>query len=704
MKNLCIPILFSVLMSSCNSPKTDKMEYPITKKGDAKDVYFGTEVKDPYRWLEDDRSVETSVWVENQNKITDAYLEKIPFREKIRKRLNTVWNYEKVSVPFKKGERYFFYKNNGLQNQSVLYVQANLNDTPVVLLDPNTLSEDGTVALAGISVSKDGKYLAYRIARAGSDWNEVFVKNIDTGKNISDHLKWLKFTSVVWLNNGFYYGRYDKPLDGKELSATNEFHKIYYHKLGDSQDDDKLIFEDEKFPKRMYSVDVSEDNKYLILSAMSASHGNALYFKKLSNKNTTFTLIVEDFEFSHSVIDNIGTKLLVLTNNGAPRYRLVEIDLDNPKKENWKNIIAQGEDVFSSVKLVADKIVVNYMKDAYSKVSVYNIDGRFDYNISLPGIGTASSMSGDKDENIAFYSYESYNTPDVSYKYDFKTKKSEIFYKPKTNFNCDDFIVEQKTFKSKDGTSVPMFIVHKKDIVLDGNNPCLLYGYGGFNISLTPSFHARRLPFLENGGVYVVANLRGGGEYGEAWHKAGTKLNKQNVFDDCIAAAEFLIKEKYTNKDKLILKGGSNGGLLVGAVINQRPDLFRVAIPEVGVMDMLRYHQFTIGWAWAGDYGTSKDSKEMFEYLYSYSPVHNVSSEANYPSIMVATADHDDRVVPAHSFKYIANLQEKYKGENPVLIRIESNAGHGAGMPTSKQIDEYTDFWSFIFYNINVKY
>jgi len=700
MKKIILPLFCCSIMVSCSNERT-KMNYPISNKVDTIDTYFGTTVADPYRWLEDDNSEETKAWVVEQNKVTDQFLKAIPFKEKIKERLSEVWNYPKVGVPFKKGDLYFHYRNDGLQNQAVLYVQSKLEDEARVLLDPNQLSDDGTVALAGISVSNDSKYLTYLIARSGSDWNEVFVKDIATGQDLKDHLKWIKFSGISWYKDGFFYAAYDAPKVGTELSNTNEFHKVYYHKLGDKQIVDKLIYEDSKFPKRLYDTTVTEDEKYLILSAMSASHGNALYFKELDKKGSDFKLITDELTFDHKVIDDINGNLLMYTNNGASKYRLVSVDVNKPSKENWKDIIPEKENVLSDVKLAGGKIIASYMQDAYSKIEILNLDGDFNYELELPGIGTAENFSGKKDEKTVFYSFESFTSPEVAYKYDFETKESEILYQAKINFNPEDFVTEQKFYTSKDGTKVPMFIIHKKGVKLNGENPCLLYAYGGFNVSLTPFFTPRRLVWLENGGVYVVANLRGGGEYGEDWHQAGTKMNKQNVFDDCIAAAEYLIDKKYTNSSKLALKGGSNGGLLVGTVINQRPDLFKVAIPEVGVMDMLRYHKFTIGWAWAGDYGTSEDSKEMFDYLHKYSPIHNIENK-NYPAVMVTTADHDDRVVPAHSFKYMATLQEKYSGDNPVVIRIESNAGHGAGMPTSKQIEEYADIWSFIFYNMNI--
>jgi len=701
MKMSALPILACFMIASCSNP-VSKMNYPITKKVDTVDTYFGTKVPDAYRWLEDDNSKETKEWVIAENSVTNDYLAKIPNRDKIKKRLTELWNYPKAGVPFKKGDLYFHYRNNGLQDQYVLFVQKSLQDTARVLLDPNKLSDDGTVALAGIAVSEDSKYLAYRIARSGSDWNELYVRDIDTGKDLKDHLMWLKFTGVAWYQNGFFYSRYDAPEEGGALSNSNEYHKVYYHKLGDSQEKDQLIYQNVKYPKRLYSVSVTDDQKFLILSEMAASNGNGLYFKDLTKKDATFHLISDDMQKKHSIVDDVNGKFLMFTNEGASNNRLVAVDAHNSISENWKEIISEKKNVLSNVNLAGGKIVATYMKDAYSEIEILNMDGKFESNLEIPGIGTVGSFSGKKDENIAFYNFTSFTTPSIAYKYDFSTGKSEIFYQPKINFNSEDFITEQKFYTSKDGTKVPMFIVYKKGLKLNGNNPCLLYGYGGFDISLTPYFTPRRMVWLENGGVFALANLRGGGEYGEKWHSAGTKMHKQNVFDDCIAAAEFLIKENYTNPQRLALKGGSNGGLLVGVVINQRPDLFKVAIPEVGVMDMLRYNKFTIGWSWAGDYGTSSDSKEMFDYLYAYSPIHNITDKIDYPAILVTTADHDDRVVPAHSFKYIATLQAKYQGDNPILIRIESKAGHGGGMPTSKQIEEYTDIWSFVFYNMGL--
>ncbi|WP_159521662.1 prolyl oligopeptidase family serine peptidase [Sunxiuqinia indica] len=694
-------ILFIVLMCSCSKKQT--IDYPVTQKGDVEDTYFETVVEDPYRWLEDDNSEETAEWVKAQNNVTFDYLNSLPNRDEIKQQLTKLMDYPRHGKPFKKAGKYFFFKNDGLQNQSVLYMTEALNEKAQAVLDPNTFSEDGTIALSGTELSEDGKYLVYMIAKSGSDWNEIFVKNIETGEKLSDHIEWVKFSGLAWYNNGFYYSAYDEPKEGDELSASNQFQKIYYHKLGTSQEEDELIMADETNPKRMFGVGITDDKRFLLVSMSEASHGNALSVKDLSKKGSDYIPLMKEIEYEFHTQENIGDDLFVLTNYKAPKYRLVKININKPEEKDWVEVIPEGDEILQGTSFVGGKIVADYMENAHSVVEVYNYDGTFDYKINLPGIGSVSGFSGKKDESVAFYSYSSYNTPGEIYQYDFNKKESELFYRPAVTFNPDDFVVKQTFFESKDGTRVPMFIVHKKGIELDGDNPTLLYGYGGFNVSLTPAFSATRMAFMQNGGVYAVVNLRGGGEYGEDWHQAGTKLNKQNVFDDCIAAAEHLIAEKYTSKEKLALMGGSNGGLLVGAVINQRPDLFKVALPAVGVMDMLRFHKFTIGWAWAGDYGTSEDSKEMFEYLHGYSPYHNIKKGVDYPAVLVTTADHDDRVVPAHSFKYIARLQEYHTGPMPTLIRIDVKAGHGAGKPTAKVIEEYTDVWSFMLYHLDVE-
>ncbi|MEA3316731.1 MAG: prolyl oligopeptidase family serine peptidase [Bacteroidota bacterium] len=699
MKIRILSVLFIiVVLSACNN---QKINYPDTEKVNQTDVYFGTEVEDPYRWLENDTSQKTEEWVLAQNKVTFDYLDKIPFREKIKNRLTKLWDYAKVSTPFKKGGHYFFFKNEGLQNQSIMYIQDDLEEEARVILDPNKLSEDGTVSLSGYSISKDGKYMAYSVAKAGSDWNEIFVKKIKSGKILDDHIKWVKFSNIAWHNNGFYYSGYKAPKDGQELSKKNKFHKVYYHKLGDLPKNDKVIFENKDFPLRNYTADISDDKKYLFIYETESTSGNNLFVKNLE-KDNVFIQLTTNFNYEYRVLDHVNDKLFVLTNYKAPKYKLVRIDVNSLDIGNWIDVIPEKKDVLESCDLAGGKIIATYLQDAQSKLEVYNYKGDMLHKIKLPTIGSVYSVNSKVSSNEVFYNFTSFSNPTMVFKYNVELNTSEEFFKPKLDFDNEKYVTKQVFYESKDGTKIPMFIVHKKGIELDGTNPTLLYGYGGFNISLKPSFRASRLVWLENGGVYAMANLRGGGEYGENWHRAGTKLNKQNVFDDFIAAAEYLISEKYTSNKKLAINGGSNGGLLVGAVTNQRPDLFEVAIPEVGVMDMLRFQKFTIGWAWVSDYGSSKDSVQ-FVNLYSYSPLHNISDELEYPAVMVKTADHDDRVVPAHSFKYIATLQEKYNGDNPVIIRIQTKAGHGAGKPTSIKIQEATDFWSFILYNMDEK-
>ena len=701
MKNPIFYLLAFAFMMSCTQKP---LNYPTTAKGDVKDTYFGTEVEDPYRWLEDDNSAETAEWVKTQNELTFNYLEKLPFRDQINSRLTELWDYPKYGTPSKEGGKYFIFKNSGLQNQNVLYTTNDMAVEPTVLLDPNTLSDDGTAALTSVTVSDDGKYLVYQLAKSGSDWNEIFVKNIETGELLPDHIDWVKFSGISWYNDGFFYSAYDKPEAGSELSKANEFQKVYYHKLGTEQSADQLTVSDQNNPKLMFGASVTDDKRFLLVSKSRGTSGNALEIKDLNKKDAAFVSLMDSYGSEFNPVENEGDDIYVLTNYKAPKYRLIRINTNQPEEANWMDIIPEKKDVLESVVMIGGKLVVNYMTDAHSKTEVYSYDGVLDHEVQLPGIGTVSAFSGKKKENIAYYSYTSYNTPGEIYKYDFATKESSLHFRPEVKFNPDDFEVKQEFYASKDGTMVPMFIVSKKGIELNGNNPTLLYGYGGFNISRKPAFSASRIKFLENGGVFVEVNLRGGGEYGEEWHKAGIKLQKQNVFDDFIGAAEYLISQKYTSNEKLAIQGGSNGGLLVGAVTNQRPDLFKVALPAVGVMDMLRFHKFTIGWAWASDYGSSEDNAEMFNYLYAYSPYHTIKDETAYPAILATTADHDDRVVPAHTFKYMARMQEYNKGnELPLLVRIDTKAGHGAGKPTAKVIEEYTDIWSFVFYHLDMK-
>lgn len=702
MKNPILSLLALSVMISCSTEKP--INYPTTAKGEVRDTYFGTEVEDPYRWLEDDNSAETAEWVKNQNDLTTAYLQELPFRDQIKTRLTELWDYPKYGTPVKEGGKYFIYKNSGLQNQNVLYTTNDMAVEPTVLLDPNTLSDDGTAALTSVTVSNDGKYLMYQVAKSGSDWNEIFVKDIETGEVLPDHIQWVKFSGISWYNDGFFYSAYDQPEAGTELSKANEFQKVYYHKLGTEQAADELIESDPNNSKLMFGAGLTDDKRFLFISKSKGTSGNALEIKDLSKKNAAFVNLMNSYESEFNPIENEGDDLYVLTNYKAPKYRLVKINTNKPEEANWIDIIPEKKDVLESVVMIGGKLVVNYMTDAHSKTEVYSYDGVLENQVQLPGIGTVSAFSGKKEENIAYFSYTSYNTPGEIYKYDFTTKETTLHFRPEVKFNPDDFEVKQEFFASKDGTQVPMFIVSKKGIELNGNNPTLLYGYGGFNISRKPAFSASRIKFIENGGVFVEVNLRGGGEYGEEWHKAGTKLQKQNVFDDFIGAAEYLISQKYTSSEKLAIQGGSNGGLLIGAVTNQRPDLLKVALPAVGVMDMLRFHKFTIGWAWASDYGTSEDNAEMFNYLHGYSPYHTIKKETAYPAILATTGDHDDRVVPAHTFKYMARMQE-YNKENklPLLVRIDIKAGHGAGKPTAKVIEEHTDVWSFVFYHLGMK-
>ncbi len=702
-RNILIIITLCVIfMSNTLAQNLSNMpiRYPQTQKCDTVDHYFGTAVPDPYRWLEDDYSEQTANWVKAQNELTQNYLAQIPYRQQMKKHLMEIMNYPKEGAPWKKGDRYFFYRNNGLQNQSVLYYKNSLEGEPVELLDPNKLSSDGTVALSTLGISDDGNYLGYAISRNGSDWQEIYVKNIATGEVLNDHLVWVKFSGIAWKDNGFFYSRFPEPQN--ELSGVNENGKLYYHKVGTDQKDDQLAYEDPTNPDLSFSAEVV-NKRYLVIYGSVSTSGNCLYFKDLNKKNSQFVKVVDNFDDDYGVIDEMNGNLIVMTNHNAPEYKVVSIPMDKPAAKNWKDVIPAAKEVLAGVSHVGHRLIANYTKDARSLVKIFDENGRFIANLDNDIIGSIGGFGGEPDDEETFYTVTSYITPANIYCYDVKNNKSTLYKKSEINFNSDEYVTEQVFFISKDGTQVPMFITHKKGIQMDGSNPTLLYGYGGFNISLTPSFSVTRIAWLEQGGVLAVANLRGGGEYGRAWHGAGTKLQKQNVFDDCIAAAEFLIEQGYTSKKMLALQGGSNGGLLVGAVINQRPDLFAVAIPQVGVMDMLRYHKFTIGRYWAVDYGTSEDSQEMFEYLRNYSPLHSIREGVQYPAVLVTTADHDDRVVPAHSFKYAAALQSSKIGDRPHLIRIESNAGHGGGKPLDKTIEEVVDIFSFIFYNMGVK-
>ena len=709
MNRFCLKscLYITLAVTACNtSSKMEKLSYPETKKVDIIDDYFGTKVIDPYRWLEDDMSEETKEWVVEQNKVTEGFLEKIPYRQAIKNRLTQIWDYEKMSAPMNRSGLLVYSKNDGLQSQNVYYYKKDIEGEERVLLDPNSLSEDGTVSLSGFQISKNGKYLGYLISRSGSDWQEIYVKDIESDKVLSDHIEWVKFSGISWLKDGFYYTRYQEPKKGDELKGVNESPKIYYHKLGDDVDDDELVFDDPTHPDRITNADVTDDGAYLVLYQTESTSGNSLKIKSLTDSSSKMINLVDDFENDHQILDHENGEFIVKTNYNAPKSRIVKISIDNHNRELWIDVIPESSDVLVDVSLIGGRIIAQYMHDAHDVVKVYDREGNYLNDVILPTIGSVGGFGGEKDDVVTYFSFNSFVSPSTIYKYDILENQTDLLWKPEIDIDFDQFETKQVFFTSKDGTEIPMFIIHKKNIKLDGNNPTMLYGYGGFDISLTPGFSISRMILLENGGVYAMANLRGGGEYGKEWHKAGTLMQKQNVFDDCIAAAEYLIKEKYTSPDKLALHGGSNGGLLVGAVVNQRPDLFKVSMPAVGVMDMLRYHQFTIGRFWASDYGTSEESEDMFKYLYAYSPVHNVKTGVEYPATMVMTADHDDRVVPAHSFKYISQLQDKYIGNNPVIIRVESKAGHGAGKPTSKNIQEATDIWAFMFYNMGeeIKY
>lgn len=679
------------------------LPYPTTAKGGVVDDYFGIKVPDPYRWLEDDTSEATKAWVMAENKVSDNYLSQIPFREEMKKRLEFLWNYEKYSAPFKEGKYTYFYKNDGLQNQSVLYRQLG-DSEPEVFLDPNKFSADATTSLAGIDFSKDGSLAAYQLSVGGSDWRDVVVIKTTDKSIVGDTLTDIKFSGIAWKGNeGFYYSSYDKPKEGSQLSGMTQYHKLYFHKLGTPQSTDQLIFGGAQTPRRYIGAYLTEDERFLVITAANSTSGNELYIKDLAKPGSTIVKVVGGFDSEQNVITSEGSKLYIYTNLKAPNYRLVTVDATNPASSNWKDLIPETENVLS-VSTGGGKIFASYLKDAISQVFQYDLEGKKEREIALPGIGTASGFSAKKEEKDIYYTFTSYVYPSTIFKYNIETGQSEIYKKSGVKFDPDQYESKQVFYTSKDGTKIPMIITYKKGIALNGKNPTLLYGYGGFNISLTPAFSVSNILLLEQGGIFAVPNLRGGGEYGEKWHLAGTKMQKQNVFDDFIAAAQYLIDQKYTSPDYLAISGASNGGLLVGATMTQRPELFKVAFPAVGVMDMLRYNKFTAGAGWAYDYGTAEDSKEMFEYLHKYSPYSALKPGTHYPATLVTTADHDDRVVPAHSFKFAARLQEDQAGKAPVLISIEHNAGHGARKPTSKIIEEQADKWAFMFQNMGLSY
>lgn len=689
------------------------LTYPDTRKVDQLDTYHGVEVADPYRWLEDPNSEETQQWVKAQNKVTFDYLNQLPGREKLNARLTELWNYERYGIPFKRGDsesadhsvRYFYYKNDGLQNQSVLYTLPTLDAEPTVLLDPNTLSEDGTVALGGIAISENARYLAYGLSAAGSDWTEWKVRDIETGEDTDDLVQWVKFSGAAWTHDhqGFFYSRYDEPKEESKLEDVNRYQKLYYHRLGTSQSEDELVYERSDQPDWGFSGSVTDDGRYLIISVwLGTSPQNLLFYKDLQDPQAEVVELVSEFEAHYSLIDNDGSTFWIQTDLDAPKGKAIAVDIERPGKANWKTLIPEAEETLESVGTLNNQFVADYLKDAYTQIRIFDLSGEFVRSVDLPGIGSAGGFDGDRKDTETFYSFTSFTVPSRIYRYDFKTGESTLFREPKVPFDPDAYETRQVFYASKDGTQIPMFVTAKKGLEQTGDNPVLLYGYGGFNISLSPSFSVSNLVWLEMGGAYAVANLRGGGEYGESWHQAGIKTSKQTVFDDFISAAQWLIDQKYTRAEKLAIAGGSNGGLLVGACMTQRPDLFGAALPAVGVMDMLRFNQFTIGWAWESDYG-SPQNEEEFRALYAYSPLHNLEAGTEYPPTMIATADHDDRVVPAHSFKFAAALQAAHEGDNPVLIRIETKAGHGAGKPTTKQIEEATDKWAFVAHNLGVR-
>ncbi|PWT91807.1 MAG: S9 family peptidase [Blastocatellia bacterium] len=698
------------LNSTINTVRTDipKPTYPVSKKVDQVDDYFGTKVPDPYRWLEDENSPETKAWVQQENAVTFAYLDKIPYREKLKERLTQLYNYPRISAPFHRGDTYFFTKNDGLQNQSVYYIQKGMNGTPEVFLDPNKFSADGTSTLSAFSPSKDGHYLAYGTSEGGSDWVTLHVMEVATRKMLADEIKWIKASGVEWQGDGFYYSRYPAPEKGRELTTKNEFQAVYFHKVGTAQTDDQLVYDDKENPQRFQNVGTTEDERFAILTVSErgkGKRGNAVFYKDLSKGEKTFSPIVGTIgDDSFGIIDNVGDKFLMRTDKDAPNGRVVLVDPKNPDQQNWKDVLPERTEPLQSVGTAGGKLFASWRKDVATRAYVFSLDGQLENEIKLPGIGTAGGFGGLSDDKVVFYSFTSFNVPPTIYKYDIAAKRSTVFRTVDIpGFKPDNYETKQVFYTSKDGTRVPMFLVYKKGLKLDGNNPTVLYGYGGFNIVTAPSFNSLRLALLEQGVVYASANMRGGGEYGEKWHEAGTKLKKQNVFDDFIAAAEYLIQNKYTSPSRLAIQGGSNGGLLVGAVSNQRPELFRAVVEQAGVMDMLRFHKFTIGWNWIADYGSSEANEAEFKALYAYSPIHNIKPGTKYPATLITTADHDDRVVPAHNFKYAAALQAGQGGDYPILIRIDTNSAHGASN-TTKSIEQTRDIYAFLFENLGVEY
>ncbi len=707
---LCMTLLLSAIISDSvfgendrdtqkKTVKSWKEKTPIAPKKEHFDEYFGQRVPDPYHWMETENTPELNQWIEKENKVTRDYLSQIPFRDQIENEIRQRINYPKFSLPEKKNGRYFFSKNSGLQNQSVLYTVRSFDEDPKILLDPNKFSKDGTISLSVTSLSKNGKYLAYSISKSGSDWQEAFVLETETGQRLPDHLQWLKFSDLSWYKDGFFYSRFDAPKKGKDLSQKNEFHKVFYHKIGTAQEEDQLVYTDKEHPERTCYASTDRDEKWLFVYESESTYGTRVSFKDLTDPNAEFKVLFPTFDAETELTVVKDGLFYMITDYKAPNRRLVAVNPLTPEPEHWKDIIPEGESLLSSVNAVGDRLLVDYLRDAASDPFFYDYQGRKIGELKLPALGICG-ISGDKNDPEFFYVFTSFVYPAVIYRYDLTNGRQSVLFDAKVNFKPSDYTTERLWYTSKDGTKAPVFITYKNGIKRDGKNPLLLYGYGGFNINMTPSFKPTRTVFLDHGGIFAVAVLRGGGEYGEKWHKSGTKFQKQNVFDDFISAAEFLIKEKYTSKEKLAVNGGSNGGLLVGAAITQRPDLFKAAVPQVGVLDMLRYHKFTIGWAWAADYGTSEESKEMFEYLRGYSPLHCVKPNTDYPATMIMTSDHDDRVVPAHSLKFGAALQENNSGKNPVLIRIETKAGHGSGKPLTKVIEESADVYSFLLFNL----